>query len=66
MKPNQTSTGTSTPTKKRGFARLSQEVMRDIARKGNAKLRAEGKAHKFTSEEAQAAGRKGGKSRWVR
>jgi uncharacterized protein len=45
---------------KRGFAALDPEKQREIARLGGRAAHAQGKAHEFTSEEAQAAGRKGG------
>jgi general stress protein YciG len=44
----------------RGFASMSSERQREIARKGGKAAHARGKAHEFTREEAQAAGRKGG------
>jgi hypothetical protein len=45
---------------KRGFAALDPEKQREIARLGGRAAHAQGKAHEFTSEEAKAAGRKGG------
>ncbi|HVB61900.1 MAG TPA: KGG domain-containing protein [Ktedonobacteraceae bacterium] len=44
----------------RGFASMSQEKKREIASKGGKAAHALGTAHKWTSEEAQSAGRKGG------
>jgi general stress protein YciG len=44
----------------RGFASMSPEKKREIASKGGKAAHAMGTAHKWTSEEAQAAGRKGG------
>jgi uncharacterized protein len=44
----------------RGFASMSPEKNREIASKGGKAAHAMGTAHKWTSEEAQAAGRKGG------
>lgn len=44
----------------RGFASMSAEKKREIASKGGRAAHALGTAHKWTSEEAQAAGRKGG------
>jgi uncharacterized protein len=44
----------------RGFASMSAEKKREIASKGGKAAHAMGTAHKWTSEEAQAAGRKGG------
>jgi general stress protein YciG len=47
----------------RGFASLTPEKMREIASKGGKAAHAKGTAHKFTSEEAKIAGRKGGLAR---
>ncbi len=44
----------------RGFASMSPEKKREIASKGGKAAHSLGTAHKWTSEEAQAAGRKGG------
>jgi len=46
--------------KKRGFATMNPETLRALARKGGQAAHALGKAHEFTSEEARAAGIKGG------
>ncbi len=46
--------------KPRGFARLSKEDVRKIASEGGKMAWKRGKAHRFTSEEARRAGRKGG------
>jgi hypothetical protein len=43
-----------------GFASMSSEKKREIARKGGKAAHAQGTAHRWTSEEAKAAGRKGG------
>lgn len=45
---------------RRGFASMTPERQREIARKGGKTAQERGSAHRFTSEEAQAAGRKGG------
>lgn len=45
---------------KQGFASMTPEKKRDIASKGGKSAHALGVAHQWTSEEAQAAGRKGG------
>jgi uncharacterized protein len=47
-------------TRKRGFAALSPERVRALARRGGLAAHQQGNAHEFTSEEARAAGRKGG------
>jgi general stress protein YciG len=45
---------------KRGFAAMDRERVRAIARTGGKAAHAAGTAHRFTTSEAQAAGRKGG------
>lgn len=47
-------------TSKRGFARMDAQKQREIASKGGRAAHEKGTAHKFTSEEAREAGRKGG------
>lgn len=50
-----------TPKKKRrGFAAMTPEQRSAIASKGGKAAHAKGTAHKFSSEEAKAAGIKGG------
>jgi general stress protein YciG len=44
----------------RGFASMDQNRQREIARKGGRAAHEKGTAHQFTSDEARAAGRKGG------
>lgn len=51
------------PKSKRGFAAMDREKQRDIASKGGTAAHKVGTAHKFTSEEAREAGRKGGLAR---
>lgn len=46
--------------KRRGFAALSKERVKEIAANGGRAAHAQGTAHRFSREEAQAAGRKGG------
>lgn len=59
-----TQTNGSTPTRApRGFAALSIERRREIARMGGRHAHKVGRAHQFTTEEARAAGRKGAASR---
>jgi general stress protein YciG len=53
-------------TSKRGFASMDGEKQRQIASKGGKAAHAKGTAHEWTSEEARAAGRKGGESRGAR
>lgn len=45
---------------KRGFASMSPERRREIARKGGHAAHNQGVAHVFTPEKAREAGRKGG------
>lgn len=48
--------------KKRGFACMSPERRREIASKGGRHAQAMGRAHRFSHEEAVAAGQKGGQA----
>lgn len=45
---------------RRGFASMSPEKQREIASKGGRAAHVKGTAHEWSSEEARAAGRKGG------
>ena len=54
--------GKQTGKSERGFAAMDPERQREIAREGGKAAHARGKAHKFTSEEAREAGRKGGQA----
>lgn len=47
----------------RGFASMNKDKQRMIASKGGKTAHRKGTAHKWTSEEARAAGRKGGRAR---
>lgn len=51
---------------KRGFASLSPEKRREIAAKGGLKAQSLGTAHRWTKEQAQAAGKAGGLSKGAR
>lgn len=51
---------------RRGFASMDPAKVRDIASKGGVAAHAKGTAHRFTSEEAREAGRKGGNAPHVR
>lgn len=44
----------------RGFASMDPEKQREIASKGGRAAHVQGTAHEWTSDEARAAGRKGG------
>ena len=49
-------------TANRGFAAMDPEYQRQIARDGGRIAHERGVAHKWTSEEAREAGRKGGQN----
>lgn len=49
-------------TSNRGFAAMDPEYQRKIARDGGRIAHERGVAHKWTSEEAREAGRKGGQN----
>jgi general stress protein YciG len=44
----------------RGFAGMAPERVRTLGSRGGKAAHEQGRAHEFTSEEARAAGRKGG------
>ena len=46
--------------KKRGFASMDPQLVREIASKGGRRAHELGRGHEFTSETAREAGRKGG------
>lgn len=50
-------------TSNRGFASMDPAKQREIASKGGRAAHQKGTAHQWTSEEARAAGRKGGERR---
>lgn len=50
---------------KRGFAVMDKEKRRKIAGLGGVAAHRMGVAHEWTSEEAKAAGKKGGSKRWA-
>lgn len=49
--------------KNRGFASMDPQRQKEIASLGGRTAHARGTAHQFTSEEARAAGSKGGKAK---
>lgn len=53
----------SNGTSRRGFASMDPATRRKIASKGGRAAHERGTAHEFSSEEAKAAGRKGGRAR---
>ena len=63
--PNQDTNGREGKSN-RGFASMAQDRQREIASLGGRAAHRDGTAHEFTSEEARAAGRKGGEARALR
>jgi uncharacterized protein len=53
----------STGTSRRGFGSMDPARQRKIASQGGKAAHEKGAAHEFTSEEARAAGKKGGMAR---
>ncbi len=51
-----------TPKQQKGFAVMPKERQREIASAGGRAAQAKGAAHRFTPEEAKAAGQIGGRS----
>lgn len=54
------------PRRPRGFAAMDRSKVSEIASKGGKAAHAAGTAHQFTSDEARAAGHKGGVAPHVR
>jgi hypothetical protein len=54
-----TMTNNDPAMKPRGLAALSPERRREISAKGDRTAHAQGKAHRFTSQEAKQAGKRG-------
>jgi uncharacterized protein len=64
---NQTTEQTEQPRpRRRGFAAMDRDRVREIASKGGKAAHAAGTAHQFSSDEARVAGRKGGMAPHVR
>jgi general stress protein YciG len=63
LQREQVSQAATRQAKGRGFAAMNPEQQREIASEGGRAAHASGHAHEFTSEEARAAGRKGGEAR---
>jgi general stress protein YciG len=69
---NETSTEQTTPVaeerrpRRRGFAAMDRDRVKEIASKGGKAAHAAGTAHQFSSDEARVAGRKGGMAPHVR
>lgn len=53
-------TDPSKPSAPRGFAAMDPERQREVSSAGGRAAHQAGRAHRFSSEEARAAGRKGG------
>ncbi|MFD2785169.1 con-10 family general stress protein [Hymenobacter rubripertinctus] len=64
MKSATSTTGTDQPVTKRprGFAAMDPATQRRIASEGGRASHLSGRGHRFTSEEAREAGRKGGQA----
>jgi general stress protein YciG len=63
LKPDAPPTPSDAPAparKRRGFAVMDPKLVAEISRKGGKAAHSAGTAHEFTSDEARAAGRKGG------
>lgn len=54
------------PRRRRGFAAMDRDRVREIASKGGKAAHSAGTAHQFSSDEARVAGRKGGMAPHVR
>ncbi|MEO8798026.1 MAG: KGG domain-containing protein [Polyangiaceae bacterium] len=48
------------PRRKRGFAAMDPKLVSELASRGGKAAQRAGTAHRFNSDEARAAGRKGG------
>ena len=59
-------TETPKPRRPRGFAAMDRSKVSEIASKGGKAAHAAGTAHQFTTDEARAAGKKGGVAPHVR
>lgn len=51
-----------TTSRKRGFAAMDQNHLRDVARRGGVESHRKGTAHEFDSDEARRAGKIGGEA----
>ncbi|HVH45097.1 MAG TPA: KGG domain-containing protein [Labilithrix sp.] len=65
-KPTETAAEPAKPRRPRGFAAMDRTKVSEIASKGGKAAHAAGTAHQFTSDEARAAGKKGGVAPHVR
>lgn len=53
---------TDPPKRRRGFAAMDRERLREIASRGGKAAHADGVAHQWSSAQARIEGRKGGKA----
>jgi general stress protein YciG len=60
LQSNTSSTPETPGKRKRGFAAMDPAQVRELARRGGTAAHQAGTAHEFSSDEARAAGRKGG------
>jgi len=51
-----------TPRRRRGFAAMDPKLVSELASRGGKAAQRAGTAHRFNSEEARVAGRKGGQA----
>jgi general stress protein YciG len=58
--PPSRASGATLARRPRGFAAIDRKLLAEIASKGGKAAHTAGTAHEFTSDEARAAGRKGG------
>jgi general stress protein YciG len=58
--PTSSAADAAHPRRPRGFAAIDRKLLAEIASKGGKAAHSAGTAHEFTSDEARAAGRKGG------
>ncbi len=58
VEPRKTEEGA--PRRKRGFAAMDPKLVSELASRGGKAAQRAGTAHRFNSEEARVAGRKGG------
>lgn len=59
---NENGNGGRNGTSHRGFAAMDEQKQREIASKGGRAAHVKGTAHQWSSDEARAAGRKGGET----
>ena len=60
--PAATPTSSEAPRRRRGFAAMDPKLVSELASRGGKAAQRAGTAHRFNSEEARVAGRKGGQA----